>query len=274
MPDTHVATSPALPVFEAPAVAVAGPSILDGYRSAHVGKLVAARAKATAGIKTIIKDKTATVPTKTGGTYKYAYADLADVLDAVADALAEHELVLLQVTQARASGTFLVTTLLHSSDQWMASEIRLNAIGNGPQVHGSEMTYLRRYQALAVLGIAPEQDDDGAAAQDRADAGRHRQGDRHSPRQEARQIVQDRTEPPRALIGRPGRSGATGTARVAGLPAAPERRREPTVVRSMDEGGPRRHGRPVAAMASAMDADALGGTGDRARPASRLRRAH
>src|SRR3954468_20501663 len=118
---SHVAM-PSLPVFDAPTMPVA-PTVLDGYRSQMVGKLVAARAKATAGIKAIIKDKTATVPTKTGGTYKYAYADLADVLHAVADALAEHELVLLQVTQARASGTFLVTTLLHSSDQWMASEI-------------------------------------------------------------------------------------------------------------------------------------------------------
>src|SRR5947209_3779430 len=132
---SHVAT-PSLPVSGAPTMP-ACPSILDGYRSQQIGKLVTARAKATAGIKAIVKDKVATVPTKTGGSYRYSYADLADVLDAVADALAEQELVLLQTTQARAGGAFLVTTLLHSSDQWLASEIRLQAVGNGPQVHGS-----------------------------------------------------------------------------------------------------------------------------------------
>jgi hypothetical protein len=194
MPDTMI-SSPSMPV-EIAAPAPPGPTVLDGYRSPQIGKLVAARAKATASIKSIVKARTAKVESRKDGgrSYSYSYADLADVLDAVADALAEHELVLLQTTQARAGGVFLVTTLMHSSDQWIASEIRLNAIGAGPQVHGSEMTYLRRYQALAVLGLAPKTDDDGAAAQDRADQGRHRS----PPRQEARQMPQERREPPRA----------------------------------------------------------------------------
>src|SRR5690349_7864001 len=113
MPDMHISPPAPLPVFDAPPLPV-GPSILDGYRSQMVGKLVTARAKATPSIKSIVKDKTAKVPTKDGRSYSYCYADLADVLDAVADALAEHELVLIQSTQARAGGVFLITTLMHS----------------------------------------------------------------------------------------------------------------------------------------------------------------
>jgi hypothetical protein len=52
----------------------------------------------------------------------------------------------------------------------------------GPQVLGSELTYLRRYAVLAALALAPEQDDDGKGARDRAD-------------QQARQRPVQRPEP-------------------------------------------------------------------------------
>ena len=45
----------------------------------------------------------------------------------------------------------------------------MKSADQGPQVYGSEMTYLRRYAVLAALALAPEADDDGKAAQDRAD---------------------------------------------------------------------------------------------------------
>lgn len=142
--------------------------VMDRYRSPAIGKLVGARAKAVASIKKIIKDKSATIPTKTGGAgYKYRYADLADVIEAVEDGLAGQGLALFQTTQDRDRATYLVTTLAHESDQWISSEIRLKSADQGPQVYGSEMTYLRRYSVLALLSLAPDQDDDGRAAQDR-----------------------------------------------------------------------------------------------------------
>jgi hypothetical protein len=145
---------------------------MSGYRSLQIGALVAARAKSAAKIKSIVKDKSAKVESrKEGGrSYSYQYADLADVLDAVEDALAENGLAIFQTTRDRGrDGTYLLTTLAHESDQWVAGEIRLRNTEGGPQVLGSEMTYLRRYAVLAVLALAPEQDDDGAAAQGRAD---------------------------------------------------------------------------------------------------------
>lgn len=159
MPDTMIQAPAAEPA------AVASP-----YRSALIGQLVAARAKATKEIKTIVKDKKATIPNKNGGSgYQYAYADLADVMDAVDDALAAQELALFQTIQDRGKGAVLVTTLAHSSDQWIASEVRIASPDAGPQVFGSSLTYMRRYCALGILGLAPDTDDDGKAAQERAD---------------------------------------------------------------------------------------------------------
>jgi hypothetical protein len=180
MPDTMIQTDmPAAP---------ASCGVMDRYRSPQIGKLVAARAKASAKIKAIIKDKRAEIPSKTGGRgYQYAYADLADVLEAVEDAISEVALAIIQTTQDRGrDGTFLITTLAHESDQWVAAEIRLKSADAGPQVYGSEMTYLRRYAVLAALALAPEADDDGKAAQDRAD-----QQGRQRPAQRA-----DRPMPP------------------------------------------------------------------------------
>jgi hypothetical protein len=177
MPDTMIQTE-ALPGSPASC------GVLDGYRSASIGKLVAARAKAAAAIKAIIKDKKADIPNKNGGRgYQYSYADLADVLDAVEDAISEQGLAIFQTTQTRQrDGTFLVTTLAHESDQWIASDIRLKSADAGPQVYGSEMTYLRRYAVLAILALAPEADDDGKTAQDRADQARQRPQERREDR--------------------------------------------------------------------------------------------
>lgn len=160
--------------------------IVSDYRSPMIGQLVAARAKATSEIKKVVKDKTADIPNKNGGRgFAYSYADLAGVMEAVDDALAAQEMALFQTLQERGNRTVLVTTLAHSSDQWIASEVSVSSPTAGPQVFGSSLTYMRRYSALAILGIAPDTDDDGKAAQERAD-------------QQARQKPQDRAEAPRS----------------------------------------------------------------------------
>ena len=178
MPDTMIQTE------ATPAPIPASCGVMDRYRSPSIGKLVAARAKASTKIKAIVKAKQAKVESrKEGGrSYSYQYADLADVLEAIEEAISEQGLAILQTTQDRGrDGTFLITTLAHESDQWIAAEIRLKSADAGPQVYGSEMTYLRRYAVLAALALAPEADDDGKAAQDRADQSRHRPAQRHEP---------------------------------------------------------------------------------------------
>jgi ERF superfamily protein len=185
MPDTVLQSSPA--AF----------GIVSDYRSPLIGQLVAARAKATKEIKTIVKDKRAEIPNKNGGRgYAYSYADLADVMDAVDDALAAQEMALFQTIQDRGGKSVLVTTLAHSSDQWISSEVRIISPDAGPQVFGSSMTYLRRYCALGILGLAPDADDDGKAAQERAD-------------QQTRQKPAQRAEPSRSIQAPPKTPQAT-----------------------------------------------------------------
>jgi predicted nucleic acid-binding Zn-ribbon protein len=186
MPDTMIQTS-AAPITPA--------GIVSEYRSPLIGQLVAARARATKEIKTIIKDKKATIPNKSGGNgYQYAYADLADVMDAVDDALAAQEIAIFQTLQERGGKPVLVTTLAHSSDQWVSSELRVTSIDAGPQVFGSSLTYARRYSVLAILGLAPDADDDGRAAQDRADQARQRS----TQRAEQSRSTQDPPKPSEA----------------------------------------------------------------------------
>jgi pimeloyl-ACP methyl ester carboxylesterase len=191
MPDTMIQTETAAPP--------SGAGIMDGYRSGTIGALVLARTKATAEIKKVVKDKSAKVESrKDGRSYSYAYADLADVMEAVDYALAAQELALFQTMQDR-RGTVLVTTLAHSSGEWIASEVRVADPGGGPQVFGSSLTYMRRYSALAVLGIAPDSDDDGKAAQDRADQARQKpaqRADRPARAEPARQAPERPRQPP------------------------------------------------------------------------------
>jgi hypothetical protein len=192
MPDTmlHTDTSPAL--------TPASCGVMDRYRSPSIGKLVAARAKASAKIKAIVKDKQAKVESrKEGGrSYSYQYADLADVLDAIEEAISEQGMAIFQVTQDRGrDGTYLVTTLSHDSDQWIAGEIRLRNTEGGPQVLGSELTYLRRYAVLSILALAPEGDDDGATAQGRADQQARQPRQIRQEPQERRQPTQPPTPP-------------------------------------------------------------------------------
>src|SRR4051794_12641720 len=98
MPDTMIPTetSPALPLIPASC------GVMDGYRSSSIGKLVAARAKASKAIKAIVKDKQAEIQGKAGGrSFSYQYADLATVLDAIEDAISEQGLAIFQTTQTR-----------------------------------------------------------------------------------------------------------------------------------------------------------------------------
>lgn len=130
--------------------------------SDQLGKLAGALAKARAAIAPIVKSKTANA-----GKYGYTYADLATAVDASTKALSDHGLAYVQ----RCRGRELETVLLHESGQWIAGSTPILTKGNGPQDFGSGMTYARRYGLLAMLGMAPE-DDDGAGAQRGRDSGR------------------------------------------------------------------------------------------------------
>jgi hypothetical protein len=143
----------------APPLAWASPRQSPGLRD-----LAKALALAQSRFPTVKKARTAEVESGDGYLRTYAYADLADLLEAVRGPLAENGLSLLQPITWDGRCPWLVTRLLHVSGQWIESAYRLTAFDQ-PQHMGSAITYARRYAAAALLGIAAEEDDDGQAAE-------------------------------------------------------------------------------------------------------------
>jgi len=106
----------------------------------------------------VVKDSLAQI----GTGRSYSYADLSTLLDAVQPALLEQGVILLQAVNADTS--CLLTRLIHAATgQYVEVPYPLN-LEQMPQALGSAVTYARRYQLLALLGVAAE-DDDGATAQ-------------------------------------------------------------------------------------------------------------
>jgi hypothetical protein len=93
--------------------------------------------------------------------FRSKYADLEAVMEACSDALSKNDLA---VWQSISDGQ-LITRLFHSSGQWMEGYTPLIIAKNDMQGLGSAYTYARRYGLMAIMGIAPE-DDDGNAATD------------------------------------------------------------------------------------------------------------
>ncbi len=94
--------------------------------------------------------------------FKNRYADLAAVMEAVRKPLSDNGLSVTQTTELRDGMLILRTTLRHASGQWLASDYPL-PLGAKPQELGSAMTYGRRYELSALVGVAADEDDDGEA---------------------------------------------------------------------------------------------------------------
>lgn len=127
--------------------------------------LAAALAAFQAELPSVGKDNTATVPTKTGGSYTYKFADLSDVSRAVLPAMALHGLSFSSKPTLTDNGHFVLAYVLrHDSGEEDAGTYPLPT-GGTPQSVGSALTYARRYVLSAMSGVAPDEDDDGQAAQ-------------------------------------------------------------------------------------------------------------
>jgi hypothetical protein len=98
------------------------------------------------------------------------YVDLATAVEATDTALSESGLTVIQSPHgSTVEQTVTITTrLLHKSGQWLEGELTLPVKGQrgyDAQAVGSAITYGRRYAYMAMLGIAPEDDDGNAASQ-------------------------------------------------------------------------------------------------------------
>jgi|LakMenEpi03Aug12_release.lakeMendotaPanAssembly.Ray.scaffolds.fasta_scaffold876641_1 hypothetical protein len=122
--------------------------------------LAAALAAAQAAMPPVVKDRVA----KIGPGREYRYADLATILATVRPVLGAHGLALTQRTQIRGEAIILLTELRHSSGEVLDSEYPVAAIGIKHQDMGGALTYARRYALCGLVGIAADEDDDGASA--------------------------------------------------------------------------------------------------------------
>lgn len=129
----------------------------DKSRSESIGKITLALSKASMEFKTIYKSAKG---------YNYKYAPLENCYDATKEALAKHELCVIQTINVELNLTrepyeVLITILAHSSGEYfrsvaLISPNTLNKMMNPLQNWGMALTYLRRYSYCSILGVTSE----------------------------------------------------------------------------------------------------------------------
>ena len=96
--------------------------------------------------------------------FKSKYADLPSIIEHSRDLLSDNDLVVVQTNEPHDIGIVVVTTMYHSSGEWIRGKLRLTPSKNDPQQAGSAITYGRRYTLAAILNIAQEDDDGNLAS--------------------------------------------------------------------------------------------------------------
>lgn len=120
--------------------------------------LAAALALVQTKLPTIEKHQTADT-----GSYKYEYADLADVSEPLLPLLGDAGLSWTCRPTFNERGEFVLAyALMHTSGEQIEGEYPLPKSGTSQAV-GAAITYARRYALCAVTGAAPRGDDDDAA---------------------------------------------------------------------------------------------------------------
>ena len=103
--------------------------------------------------------------------FRSKYADYAEVLNCVKEALNEEGISILQPIK----GDSVETVLIHESGEWISSLTKILMVPSfvknkqeeilhtyiKPQDYGSAVTYARRYGLSSLLAIDSDEDDDG-----------------------------------------------------------------------------------------------------------------
>ena len=126
--------------------------------SEQLAELAGALSKAQAMLRGAVKDST-------NPHFKSRYADLASCWDACREALAANGLSVVQLPEGTGGVVEMTTMLLHTSGQWVSCTGTFTPSKADPQGLGSCITYARRYQLCAIVGISPEDDDGNAASE-------------------------------------------------------------------------------------------------------------
>lgn len=129
------------------------------YKSTQTNELFAALAKAQSLMK--VASMAAENP-----YFKNRYADLTSIVQASRPALTAQGLSVTQQIIPQDGQTILLTTLGHSSGQFIQSAARILPPKADVQSLGSYITYLRRYSYAALIGVVTDDgiDDDAEIA--------------------------------------------------------------------------------------------------------------
>jgi len=150
------------------------------HHSEQINELAAALAKAQSEFRGAEEDKI-------NPHFKSKYSSLNALWSACREGLSKNGLSVSQIPQRNGAGIDLVTLLLHSSGQWIRSELPvIDKIGS-PQALGSAITYAKRYALSGIVGISSGDDDDGNAAQEQA---------KRAAQEHAKKTVIRQKEPP------------------------------------------------------------------------------
>lgn len=128
------------------------------FASDNAGEVSIALAAAQGEFLTPKRTKTANV-----GTYKYSYAPLEEIIEATRPALSKNGLALTQCP-TRVDANLVMRTILWHGNEWIGCDWPIFSDKATAQVFGGGTTYARRYGMSSLLGIAPEDDDDGNLA--------------------------------------------------------------------------------------------------------------
>jgi hypothetical protein len=137
-------------------------------QSDAVNEIAASLAKAQSQIEHALKDSK-------NPHFKSSFASLASVINATRDGLTANGISVAQQTVPRDGQLFVVTTLFHSSGQWIRSFTPVIFTKQDAQGMGSGMTYARRYALAAMVGISQEDDDGNEASKPRQTASQPRE---------------------------------------------------------------------------------------------------
>lgn len=144
--------------------------LLNYETSPQIGDVFGALAKAQGEIKDAIKDKA-------NDHFRSKYATLAAVYEACRTALSKAGVAVVQIPYNDGKDVGVSTVLGVASGQWISAKLQVSPARYDAQGLGSVITYLRRYSLSAMVGVAPDDDDDGEAAMGRPTAGNGRDPD-------------------------------------------------------------------------------------------------
>tara|TARA_R100000008_G_scaffold80938_1_gene63744 strand:+ start:1553 stop:2038 length:486 start_codon:yes stop_codon:yes gene_type:complete len=131
---------------------------IEQTMSDTIGKIAGALAKAQSEM-TMIEAKS------TNPFFNSKYASLSAVLEVAMPALNNNGIALVQGNRwdSNDNGFYVTSMLMHSSGEWIKSEIRMPIAKKDAHGVGAATTYGRRYLLSSMVGVA-QADDDGNSA--------------------------------------------------------------------------------------------------------------